>query len=133
MIVTLWSLSAAFEDMPHFKNQFAQSLIAHLKQETLNLFFSLVFCNYVILGGHILNISKMFPKLIFYLQLSYQLSDVLLKEFHIHSTCVIYYSIQSNFNVIIKTNQSFLLRHTRVREFTFITFEFQKKIKFIYY
>ena len=43
---------------------------------------SLVSCNYVILGGHILHISKtMFMKLIFYLQLSDRLPYVPLQEF----------------------------------------------------
>ena len=50
-----------FCHMPRFKNQW------------------LVFCNYIILGWHILNISKtVFWKLIFHLQLSDQLPDVLL-------------------------------------------------------
>ena len=49
-----------------------------------------VFCNYVVLRKHILNISKtIFMKLIFHLRGSDQLSDVVLQEFYTHSTCVV--------------------------------------------
>ena len=49
-----------------------------------------VFCNYVVLRRHILNISKtVFMKLIFHLQRSDELSDVVLQGFHINSTYVI--------------------------------------------
>ena len=54
------------------------------KEEILNLtiFVLFFFFNYVILGGHILNISKtMFMKLILHLRLSDQLNYVLLEEF----------------------------------------------------
>ena len=53
---------------------------------------SLVFCNYVTLGEHILIISKtIFTKLILHLRLKNRLPDVLLQEFYIlyfilHST-----------------------------------------------
>ena len=54
--------------------------------QNLEFLSSLVFCNYVILGGHILNISETtFPKLIFHLLLSYKVPDVLLHEFYIPS------------------------------------------------
>ena len=61
--------------------------------EIVNLTFlsSLVFCNYIILGGHILNILKTkSPKLILHLQVSYQLPADLLQEFYIYSTYVIF-------------------------------------------
>ena len=51
----------------------------HCTQEILNLtiFGLLIFCNYVILGGHILNISKtIFPKLILHMRIRDQLHDV---------------------------------------------------------
>ena len=49
---------------------------------------------FFLIGRHILNISKtIFPKLIFHLQLSYQVSDALLQEFYIHSTYVINHCI----------------------------------------
>ena len=53
----------------------------------LNLKFwsSLVFCNCVILGGHILNIWKtIFLKLMLYLRLSCQLPEVVSQKFYIH-------------------------------------------------
>ena len=54
------------------------------------LFSALVFCNYVILECHILNISKAtFPKQILDLPISYQLPDVNLQEFYVHSAYVI--------------------------------------------
>ena len=54
------------------------------------LFSTLVFCNFVILGAHILNISKtIFEKQILDLSISYQLPDVRLQEFYIHSAYVI--------------------------------------------
>ena len=60
---------------------------------TIFVVFSFFF-NYVILGRRILNISKtIFLKQIFHLQLSYQLTNVLLQEFYIHSTYVITYCI----------------------------------------
>ena len=49
------------------------------REEILKLTISpcLLFCNYVILGGHILNISKMiFTKLIFHLRFSDKLPHV---------------------------------------------------------
>ena len=50
----------------------------------------LVFCNYVILKGHILNISKtIFSKLILDLRISHQLNGVCFKELYIHSAYVI--------------------------------------------
>ena len=55
------------------------------KEEILNLTIFVLFSfffNYVILGGHVLNISKtIFMKLILHLRLSDQLNDVLLEEF----------------------------------------------------
>ena len=75
--------------------QLSLRFIGHLKKpEIVNLTFlsSLVFGNYVILGGHILNISKAkYPKLLFHLQLSYQLPADLLQEFCIHSTYLIFH------------------------------------------
>ena len=52
--------------------------------ETLNLriLVRFVFCNYVILGGHFLNISRtIFLKVILHLRISYELHDVRLPEF----------------------------------------------------
>ena len=47
---------------------------------------SLVFCSEVVLGEHILIICKTrFMKLIFHMLLSYEVPDVLLEEFYIHS------------------------------------------------
>ena len=96
-LVILWGILATFGDILRFKKsvscKFDWSLIV---KETLILaiYSSLVFCYYIILGGHILNISKtIFPKLIFHLPLSYQISDVLLQEFHINFTYVIYHCI----------------------------------------
>ena len=55
---------------------------------------ALAFCNYVIFGIHIPNISKtVFPKLIFHLPFRYQPPDVLLNEFDMHSTYVINHCI----------------------------------------
>ena len=46
----------------------------------------LVFCDFVVLRGHILNISKtVFAKLILHQQLRNQLPDAFLQKFHIHS------------------------------------------------
>ena len=57
------------------------------KLEICQFLSSLVFCNYVILGEHILNISKtIFTKLILHLRLRNRLPDVPLQEFYIHST-----------------------------------------------
>ena len=79
--------------------------IGHLKKKKFQIgqFSScLDFCNYVILGGHFLSISKtIFTKLMFHLRLSDQLPDVLLEKFDIHSTSVIYLCIKNNFNVLI--------------------------------
>ena len=60
----------------------------HCTQEILNLtiFVPFSFSNYVISGGHILNISKtIFPKLILHMRIRDQLHDVRLQEFYIHS------------------------------------------------
>ena len=47
---------------------------------------SLVFCNEVVLGEHILSICKTrFLKLIFHVLLSYEVADVFLQEFFIQS------------------------------------------------
>ena len=47
---------------------------------------SLGFCNEVVLGEHILSICKTrFMKLIFHMLLSFEVPDVLLEEFYIHS------------------------------------------------
>ena len=73
--------------------QLSLSFIAHLKyKQNVNhkklTIFSL--CNYVILRGRILNISKtVFPKLIFHRSLENQLPDVPFLQFYIHSTYVI--------------------------------------------
>ena len=61
-------------------------------EEILNLsiFVCLVFSNYVILVEPLLSISKtIFPTLIFHLRLKYQLPDVRLQKFYMHSTYVI--------------------------------------------
>ena len=73
--------------------------------------FVLVFCNYLILGGHILNISKtIFPKLILHVRISYQLHDVRLQEFYIHSPYVKNHCIKKNFNVLLsRANYKFFL------------------------
>ena len=58
----------------------------------LNLKFwsSLVFCNWVILGGHIIYIYKtIFLKLIFYLRLSCQVPEFALQGFYLHLTSAI--------------------------------------------
>ena len=63
------------------------------KEELLNRPISpfFVFCNYVILGGHILNISKtIFTQQIFHRRLCDQLPHVLLQAFYIYSTSVIH-------------------------------------------
>ena len=53
----------------------------------MTIFILFVFCNYVILGGNILNISEtIFTKLVFDVRLNDQLPYVLLQEFPIHST-----------------------------------------------
>ena len=45
-----------------------------------------LFCNSVILGEHIIYISKrIFPKVILHLRISNQLHDVRLQEFYIHA------------------------------------------------
>ena len=50
--------------------------------------------NYVVLGGHILNISQtVFPTLIFQKRFRNQLPDVLFQMFYIYSTYVINYCI----------------------------------------
>ena len=50
----------------------------------------LVFCNYVILKGNILNISKtIFSKLILDLRISHQLNGVCFQELYKHSAYVI--------------------------------------------
>ena len=47
---------------------------------------SLLFCKEVVLGEHILSICKTrFMKLIFHMLLSYEVPDVLLEEFYMHS------------------------------------------------
>ena len=73
--------------------QLSLRFISHIKQKHLyiiKILLSLVFCNYVILGGHILNIYKtVFLKLIFHQQLRNQLTDALFQEFHKHSAYVI--------------------------------------------
>ena len=81
---------------------------------------SLVFCNCVIIGGHILNIYEtIFPKLIFHLLLSYEVPDVLLHEFYIPSGYVINDCTKNNFNgFIIKNKWNVPLRYTCVGEFT---------------
>ena len=57
------------------------------------IFLLFSFCNYVILGEHILNISKtIFSKLIFHLQLGDQLPDIVLRKFYMHSAYVSLYS-----------------------------------------
>ena len=57
-------------------------------EEILNVIILpiLAFCNYLILKGDILNISKtIFLQLILHRRIRYQLYDVDLKEFYIHS------------------------------------------------
>ena len=55
---------------------------------------ALFFCNIVILGGDILNISKtVFPKVIFDQRLKNQLGEVLFWEFYIRSRYIINHSI----------------------------------------
>ena len=79
--------------------------IACLKQKKLEIgqfLSSLVFCNYIILVGHIVNISKTtIPKLKLHLQLSDELPRVLFKEFYIHSMKIIYQCILNNFNALL--------------------------------
>ena len=73
--------------------------------------FVLVFCNYVILRGHILNISKtMFPRLKLQVLISYQLHDVRLQELYMNSPYVENHCIQSNFNALFsRKNDNFFL------------------------
>ena len=52
--------------------------------------FSLVFCDYVLLGRHILNIYKtVFPELIFHQKHRNQLPDVFFQEFYLYSSYLI--------------------------------------------
>ena len=60
----------------------------------INILPSLVFYNYVILGGQILNILEtVFPKLIFHQEPKIQLPDVLLRLFYINLTYVVNHCI----------------------------------------
>ena len=95
--------------------------IGHLK--TRQFSSSLGYCNSIILGGHILNISKtLFTKLIFHLRLSHQVNEAISQEFYINPTSVINFCI-----VNIKINCQFLVGHIHVSKFTFIKVGFEKK------
>ena len=93
---------------------------------------SLVFCNYVILGGHILNIFKtLFPKLIFHQWLKNQLPDVFfLGILYIFNVCNESLYLKYLQYVFIKNNWWFLLRDTGVGHFSSTKFRFSKKNKF---
>ena len=90
---------------------------------------SLAFSNYVILGGHILNISKaIFTKLIFHLRLSKNYLMFLGNNFiYIQRMQYIFAFRITSKCVNIKNSWQFLLRHACVAKFTFIKLGILKK------
>ena len=72
--------------------QFSLRFIVHSKWKKFQIWQvlpSLVFCNYVVIGGYILKLSKTISlKLIFHLQLSYQLPYAVLQDLFKYSTDV---------------------------------------------
>ena len=98
----------------------------------LTIFILLVFCNYVVLGRHIVNISKaMFTKLIFNLRVSDQLPDILLQGFYIHWTSLVYLCIYNNFNMLIsKAIANFSLDIDVLANLLLETLGFRKKSKY---
>ena len=98
----------------------------------MTIFLLFTFCNYIILGGDILDISKtLFRKLIFHLLLS------LISLYKLYSLGGISYkfkvcNISLHFvqSVNIKDSLHFLLKHACVGKFTFKKFRLLKKKNF---